>query len=260
MESVFRFESQVLTGIPEIKQSQMAGLKIMGNLRVQALQDYTLRVKIDQAQVVTLNGEIDLTNVNRIVENGGANSGSQHESFPPEFKKHLETPVLVNLKRGVIEEFFVARDEPVSVSNIKRSLLSQLQLDISGAQQVTSRQGSYHKVLEESVIGKCYTIYNVIPLTPARAMELERSWNDEETMAKLQPSTEGKNACDNKQYYEIIKTRDLDHCTYNPMFQHVSGAEFSGDVSKSHVGSMFTVNILFSGIWSEFLIQCIIHE
>ena len=74
MESVFRLESQVLTSIPEIKQSQMAGLKIMANVRVQALQDYTLRVKIENAQLVTLNGEIDLTDANRSVENGGANS------------------------------------------------------------------------------------------------------------------------------------------------------------------------------------------
>ena len=86
-------------------------------------------------------------------------------------------------------------------------------------------------------------MYNVIPLTPARVMELERSWYDEEAMAKLQHSDEGKKACENKQYYEIIKTRDLDHCTFRPMFQHVAGAEFSGDASKSRVGNLMTVNI-----------------
>ena len=263
MESVFRFESQVLTGIPEIKQSQMAGLKIMANVRVQALPDYTLRVKIDDAQLVTLNGEIELNDANRIVERGGANSGSLHESFPPEFKKHLETPVLVNLKRGVVEEFFVAQDEPVSVTNIKRSLLSQLQLDISGSQQVIGRQGSYHKVLEESLLGKCYTMYNVIPLTPARVMELERSWYDEESMARLPQSIEGKKACENKQYYEIIKTRDLDHCTYSPVFQHVAGVEFSGDVSKSRVGNLMTVNISYKmkfGLFSFYLDRIIADQ
>merc|ERR1719209_2385421 len=97
----------------------MAGLKIMANVRVQALQDYTLRVKIDNAQLVTLNGEIEVTDANRIMENGGANSDSLRDNFPPEFKRHLETPILVNLKRGVVEEFFVAQDEPMSVTNIK---------------------------------------------------------------------------------------------------------------------------------------------
>merc|ERR1712061_642982 len=163
-----------------------------------------------------------------------------------------ETPILVHLKRGLVEEFFVARDEPTSVTNLKRSLLSQLQLDVSGSQQVggeitqglaksiVSGRQAYHKVLEESVLGRCYTMYTVVPLTTARVMELERSWYDEEQMAKLQPSTAGKAACENKQYFEIIKTRDLDHCSYRPVFQHVSGAEFSGDVSKTHTGNLFT--------------------
>merc|ERR1712061_801036 len=163
-----------------------------------------------------------------------------------------ETPILVHLKRGLVEEFFVARDEPTSVTNLKRSLLSQLQLDVSGSQQVggeitqglaksiVSGRQAYHKVLEESVLGRCYTMYTVVPLTTARVMELERSWYDEESMAKLQPSTAGKIACENKQYYEIIKTRDLDQCSYRPVFQHVSGAEFSGDVSKAHTGNLFT--------------------
>merc|ERR1719193_1062357 len=204
------------------------------------MQDYTLRVKIDDAQIVTLNGDVDLNEDNRLAVNGGQESGALHLDFPPEFKQHLETPVLVHLKRGLVEQFFVSRDEPISVTNLKRSVLSQLQLNISGSQQVIEHQGSQHKVLEESVLGNCYTTYNVIPVTPARAMGLERSWYEEESMANLQHSNEGKKACENKQYYEIIKTRDLNHCDYRPVFQHVSGAEFSGDVSKARVGTLFT--------------------
>lgn len=244
MESIFRFESQSLNGIPEIKQSQWTGIKIMANVRVQAMPDYTLRVKLDSAQLVTLNGDIELTVDNRIAGNGGQESGTFHQDFPSEFKQHLESPILVHVKRGVVEEFFVSQDEPISVTNLKRSVLSQLQLDISKSQQLNGRQGSYHKVLEESVLGKCYTMYNVIPLTPARVMELERSWYEEESMANLQHSNEGKKACENKQYYEIIKTRDLDHCENRPVFQHVSGAEFSGDVSKARAGNLFSVNMV----------------
>ena len=250
MEKVFRFESQVLTGIPDIDNSQFAGVKVMAKVRVQSFQDYTLRIQIEDSKLITLNGKIDLTDANRIIGNGGSRSGSQ-SSFPQEFKTHLESPILVHLKRGLVESFYVAQDEPVAVTNLKRSLLAQLQLDVTGDQQrvgneiaqISGRQGAYHKVLEESVQGKCTTIYNVIPLTTARVMELERAWYDEETMAQLTPSTEGKDACENKPYYEIIKTRDLDHCSYRPVFQHVSGAEFSGDVSKAHAGNLFTVNI-----------------
>ena len=266
MEKVFRFESQVLTGIPDIDNSQFAGVKVMAKVRVQSFQDYTLRIQIEDSKLITLNGKIDLTDANRIIGNGGSRSGSQ-SSFPQEFKTHLESPILVHLKRGLVESFYVAQDEPVAVTNLKRSLLAQLQLDVTGAQQrvgneiaqISGRQGAYHKVLEESVQGKCTTIYNVIPLTTARVMELERAWYDEETMAQLTPSTEGKDACENKPYYEIIKTRDLDHCSYRPVFQHVSGAEFSGDVSKAHAGNLFTVNIRNVSEVGSFLFFCL-HE
>ena len=248
-ESVFRFESQVLTGIPDIRNSQYAGLKIMANIRVQAFADYTLRIKMEQPRFVTLNGEISLTEARRIIATGGSKSGAK-EQLPQEFLQQLEEPVLVHLKRGLVENFFVSRDESVAVTNIKRSVLSQLQLDVSGSQRVESavsqmfhNQQAYHKTVEESVLGKCHTMYNIIPMTQTRVMELERAWLAEERAAQLAPSEAGKMACDGKTYYEIIKTRDLDHCHYNPTFQHVAGADFSGDASKSHVGTIQTVSV-----------------
>ena len=250
MENVFRLESQILTGIPDINKSQYAGFKLTANVRVQSFPDYSLRIKIEDSELVSLNGQIDITEDNRIIGDGGQRSGKQ-EILPQEFKQHLENPFLVHIKRGLLESFHVSQDEPLAVTNLKKSLLSQLQLDVSGSQpqvEVSAnsvRLGNYHKVLEESVQGQCATLYNVIPLTPARVMELERAWYDEETRAQLTPSARGKEACEDKQYYEIVKTRDLDHCTLRPVFQHVSGAEFSGDVSRSHVGNLMTVNITF---------------
>ena len=248
-ESVFRFESQVLTGIPDIRNTQYAGLKITANIRVQAFADFTLRFKMEQPRFITLNGEISLTEAHRIIGTGGPKSGAK-EQLPQQFLQQLEEPVLVHLKRGLVESFFVSQDEPVAVTNIKRSVLSQLQLDVSGSQRVESafnqmdrRQGAYHKVVEESVLGKCHTMYNIIPMTPTRVMELERAWLAEERAAHLTPSEGGKTACNGKTYYEIIKTRDLDHCHYNPTFQYVSGADFSGDVTKSHVGNIKMVSV-----------------
>ena len=53
-ESVFRFESQVLTGIPDIRNSQFSGMKLHAQVRVQAFPDYTLRVKLEQPKFITL--------------------------------------------------------------------------------------------------------------------------------------------------------------------------------------------------------------
>jgi thioredoxin 1 len=269
-ESVFRFESQVLKGIPAIRNTQYAGLKITAQVRVQAFQDYTLHVKIEHPRFVTLNGQISLTEANRILANGGPHSGAKDVNLGS-FQRYLEEPILVHLKRGLIENFFVAHDEPVSVTNIKRSLLSQLQLDVTGSQPIAvdiprmgAAQGLYHKVLEESVVGNCYTEYNILPMTPARVIELERAWEDEERSAQLTPSEQGKKVCEGKTYYEIIKTRDLDHCRYSPQFQHVSGADFSGDVTKSRVGNLETHMISSTtyacGELSDFTIRKIVVD
>ena len=247
-ESVFRFESQLLKGIPDIRNTQYAGLKITAQVRVQAFQDYTLRVKMENPRFVTLNGQITLSEANRIIGNGGPHSGHKDVSLGS-FQRYLEEPIVVHLKRGLIENFFVSQDEPVSVTNIKRSLLAQLQLDVTGSQRIAAdipqmgrAQGLYHKTLEESVVGKCHTMYNIIPMTPARVIELERAWEEEERSAQLTPSEQGKKACEHKTYYEIIKTRDLDNCHFSPQFQHVSGARFSGDVTKAHQAHLATVS------------------
>ena len=57
-EYLYRFESQVLTGIPDINKSQYSGVKLTAQAKVQAQNDYTLRIKLDQVKFMTLNGEI----------------------------------------------------------------------------------------------------------------------------------------------------------------------------------------------------------
>ena len=253
-ESVFRFESQVLTGIPDIRNSQFSGLKLHAKVRVQAFPDYTLRVKLEQPRFITLNGEISLTEVGRIIGNGGSKSGAK-EILPEEFRRHLEEPMLVHLKRGLVENFYVSKEEPVAVTNIKRSLLAQLQLDISASQRSSvetnkvdlgigaqlSGDVSYFTVTEESLHGKCETIYNIYPLPQATAMELEQKWEEEEKKAQLDPSFGGKAICQGKEYFEIVKTRNLDHCVFSPAAQHFIGGHASADVTKSHVGNLMAV-------------------
>ena len=254
-ESLFRFESQVLTGIPDIDKSHYAGVKLMANVRVQAANDYTLRVKLEQPRFMTLNGEISLTQAYRVIGNGGPRANAK-EHLSQQFRKFLEEPMLVHLKKGLVQSFFVARDEPVAVTNIKRSLLAQLQLDISGSQVSETESnmiGSgapaevkipFYSVLEGSLHGKCRTMYNVNPLTNARAIELEQLWEKEELQAQLTPSAEGKAACEGKKYFEIIKTRDYDACKSSPAYQAASGIDLNIDVTRTNAGNVMTVSCL----------------
>ena len=243
-ESLYRFQSQILSGIPEIRNTQLAGVTLKANIRVQALRDSTLRVKIERPELISLNGQVGLTKAGRVIGNGGALANAK-TSLPQEFQAHLEKPFLVHLKRGLVKSFFIDPKEPVSITNIKKSFLSQIQLDVTGVLAFQPHKCYKTVKNEESTIGRCPSLYSINALTPARVVELERLWEQEEQEAQVSASTQGKAACSGKQYYEIIKTRDLDNCEFRPAFQQVSGAEFNGDVTKASIGDMMTVSTYF---------------
>ena len=251
-EYLYRFESQVLTGIPDINKSHYSGIKLSAQARVQAQNDFTLMVKLDQVKFMTLNGEIELNEANRIIGTGGSRSGAK-EQLPAEFKQLLETPFKVELKKGLVEKFSILPNEHVAVTNIKRSLLAQLQLDVSQAHlhELESNRINvgaptdvtlpYYSVIEQSLLGRCRTNYNVNSLTEARALELEQEWQKEEKMARLTPSDATKVGCAGKKYYEVIRTRDLSSCDSRPVFQKISGADANIDVGRTNAGNLMSV-------------------
>ena len=53
----YHYVSEVLTGIPDIKHSQWAGVKIESDVIVQTFQDYTLRVKFENPKTLIFNNE-----------------------------------------------------------------------------------------------------------------------------------------------------------------------------------------------------------
>ena len=249
---IYRFESQVLTGIPDIRNNQYSGLKVQAKVVIEATDDYKLRIKMQSPRFITFNGEVSITEAGRIIKNGGYQANPKM-NYPQDFRSFLEKPFLVDLKRGMVTGFYVLPNEPETITNIKRSLLSQLQLDVSGSEMVDPNNVGLnqapHSVMEESVGGKCQTMYNVVRMTTARVMDLERAWEKEEQDAQLHTSTGGRTVCDGRTYYEITKTKNLDNCQFRPVYQHVTGADLNGDVSKSHIGNLMAVNILFSIIF-----------
>ena len=107
-EKVFQFESK-------FPNDFLDGLRIKTQARVQAFADHTLRMKfLDSHLYHRINGTLD---------------------FPvaPDVSKlllgYLEETVLVQLKREHVKSFFVGREEPNAVTNIKRSFLSRIAFD-----------------------------------------------------------------------------------------------------------------------------------
>ena len=116
----------------------------MAEVRVQAFADYTLRIKMENIRYVTFNGVITMTDAQRIIDLGGQNSGAKEELLG-QLRTSLEEPILVHLKRGLIMDFFVSHNDPIAITNIKRSLLSQLQLNVSpGIKNLNMPDDEFH--------------------------------------------------------------------------------------------------------------------
>jgi len=236
-EMVFNYQSQVLTGIPEISDSHWSGVKMNAKLIVQSYSDYSMRVRIAEPEFWTINGQnIRLSETGRVLREQASPESVKVESLTGEFKRFLLEPFLVHLKAGVVESFLISKSEPASVTNIKKSVLSQIQMDIAGTrrtqletnhiQMPVSEEGSepvsYFTTLEESVQGECLTKYTIHKLPQWKINELEEAERIEELKVKdfnIESESEAKTVCQGKPYFLITKTKSLEQCKKSPFYQ-----------------------------------------
>ena len=239
-EFVFHYQSQVLNGIPEISQSHWSGVKMTAKVHLQSYSDYTMRFRVAEPEFFTINGEnVRLSEeTGRVLREQESSEVVKVESIPEEFKRYLLEPVLVHIKSGVVESFLVSKMEPTSVTNIKKAILSQIQMDVAGTRRSqietnhiqlplneegnVSEQVSFFTTMEESVQGECLTEYTIHKLPQFKINELEEAWRMEELKVKdfnIESESEAMKVCQDKPYYMITKTKSLEQCKKSPFFQ-----------------------------------------
>ncbi|TRY72544.1 hypothetical protein TCAL_06577 [Tigriopus californicus] len=248
-ELTFRWTTSQITGLEDIR-AQYGGMELSSIIRVQVFSDYSLRIKFENSKFGVVNKDLPIVHGRPQIPEGS-------QELPEEFRRPLETAFMVHLKAGVIENLFVERDEPVVVTNIKKALLSQLQMDLSASRRqdigsneisksiMSDERPTFFTTEESSILGDCETIYTVNPLSKYQANELESRWIEvERELRELGilsgPKSEGDEACRGKTYYEVTKTRNFDNCRERPVFQQWIGLKSSCDVTKSNCKDMFT--------------------
>lgn len=277
----YRFRSETVTGMPSVKQTQYAGFRLESDVIVQTFQDYTLRIRFVNPKYVVANEEM------LPVVHGWPQLPQATRELPGDFKTKLTAPFEAQLRRGVIETVKVGSDEPVEVTNVKKALLSQLQMDVTGSgrgylaeqnflnggnpqtvQPLNGEQQSYFSTLESTLEGECQTDYTFVPIPKFQTFELnmdkkikeqqEGVWSDRRS------SQIGDQVCQGKQYYEIVKSINLDNCVQRPVFAIQTGIENSCDVSKGHCKDIFanTVNTRYivCGQRDQFIIRQVSTE
>jgi len=269
-EMVYNYQSQVLTGIPEISQSHWSGIKMNAKVNVQARSDYSLHLRISEPEFFAINGEnVRLSETQRVMRE--SNESVKPETLTEEFKRFLTEPFVAHLKAGMVESLLVSKNEPASITNIKKSVLSQLQMDITGSRQVESNhiqlpvgeegaeQVSFFTTKEESVQGECLTEYTIHKLPQWKVYELESAWRAEESLVKDFKLSESKTVCEGKPYYMITKTKNLEQCTKSPYFQmYTRDTLVNNDYVSSEVGT--TVSTTTSFVCGESLNEFIVRK
>merc|ERR1719300_1113803 len=182
---------------------------------------------------------------------------------------------------GVVESFLVSKNEPSSVTNIKKSILSQIQLDVAGTRRSqletnhiqlpvseegsVSEQISYFTTMEESVQGECLTEYTIHKLPQWKINELEQAIHMEELKVKdfNLSESEAKTVCQGKPYYLITKTKNFEQCKRTPFVQMVTRDTVSNtDITSANefMNVASTTSTYICGGLNQFTIRKIAHK
>ena len=174
-------------------------------------------------------------------------SSGREEQISSDIKNWLESPFTVYHKKGLVEKIQTENGEPEFIVNLKKGLVSQIQLDLSKAQyggrqaqdQNQIQRGSssepipVFKTEETSILGRCETIYSISKLPAYLAREFEET---ESRVFQSQSQTRGVSTstlCEGKEYYEILKTKNLDRCVDRPVYHESYGVTSKSDGTGS---------------------------
>jgi len=222
-EYTFHYTSSILSGIPELGR-QHAGVKLATTVKAQKFPDNTIRIKFQDSKFRNYNDEVEK---DMRFPRAPRMDVEEQQEVPAAIKEHLEMPFKVVTHEELVQKIQVEATEPEFITNIKKAAVSQL-LAVSQSKLTHESEGRRQFVeslqrMEESIMGECDTHYTVERMPEYLAMEFEE--REQIPMREL---------CQGKDYYEVIKAKDLKNCRERPMFLHVYGAS---SVSDGSLGS-----------------------
>ena len=256
----YRYSTQVLTGIPELNE-QFSGVRLTASIRVQPRPDSTFRIQLENPRFESYNDLLKRKN-NRIITPG------QEQEIPSSFKTWLETPFTIFHKRGLVEKIQTENGEPEFIVNVKKGIISQLQNDLSQSErrdvqnhnQVQSGSQSDSRSVftnqESSILGKCENLYTISKLPEYLINEFEENETDDRI------NKEASKACEGKDYFEIIKTKNLDRCSERPVYHKSIGAwsKTDGAESNSHPSHSSFTRTIICGSLQDYTIRKVTTE
>jgi len=133
VESTFKFTSSDLIGIMNMSGTASSRilkspLKLIADVRVQAFDDKTLRVKLEHIRFDSNGNAVSLINAHQIIHPRSLRRSSIAHNDQT-FKNSLYEPMVLLTKRGKMKRMLVSQDEPTEVTEIKKLVASHLEMN-----------------------------------------------------------------------------------------------------------------------------------
>ena len=158
---VYDYSSRLLTGIPQLGD-QFSGFEIQAELVLQPLSDSVVAMKLSQIRVGKHNGP-----VGNDFPQGEIQMDHQMNA---QYQKELQKPIRFVYSEGKVKAFEADQSEPEWSLNMKKSILSLLNVNLQPKKIIKSPKDNQiqrpeeltvYPVYEEGIGGICETVYEI---------------------------------------------------------------------------------------------------
>ncbi|KAI9554120.1 hypothetical protein GHT06_019392 [Daphnia sinensis] len=230
---VYKYVGRSIAGIYKFKL-QNAIIELRSRVIVQSIDENTLIVKLTET-AIQREGNC-LADGYTIGKDGDFENLIDNEKDIIPNSDMLAAPFIISHNKGSITELKIDTDEPLWIVNIKKSIASQWQLDLTGVrhdgpppnwQSITKDgESTTFSVFEDSIKGDCVTMIDVDRLTRSQVL------NSDAFQLGLFDAV-----CKYMPVYHIAKTRDYNRCKSNPIWFSANPGSHDCDLDKGNCGS-----------------------
>jgi hypothetical protein len=195
---VYEYSARLLTGIPELAD-QYAGFEMTADLVLQA------RGTADKVAMKLTNVKVGKTN--DAVDGSFEEDIDMVHRWNKEYQRELTKPIRFQHENGKVIAFEAERSEPDWSLNVKKSILSLFNLNLTPQKIIRAQQGNlvpkplspadltYYGVYERGVGGICETVYEIDQIPDPEDPRPEEAF-----------------------VLNVTKTRNYDNCLTEPTF------------------------------------------
>lgn len=218
----FKYSGRHLNGLPELS-NQFSGLGVNATICLKVKTPNQFYLTVEDAKFVAVNQQLQTQE--RVSQDEGNNWRQlrlpEMSPVPQDKAAYLKLPLTFTMgESGAFQDLKVEKKDTLWSMNFKKAMANLLQVKMQTRhlqnmiESPTSEDHPFWTVKEQSILGQCETTYKVNKLP--------------QYVVRQSPSLlSNPNACHGQEYFEIVRTMNLDKCDRFAALQFFGGGEFS---------------------------------